>query len=221
MLGRKISYESLLGTNPKDLYWLSSEDFKTYLLARENFPLSLKDEVVCSNMSYLHIVFGIVPDGMSVATFNKILRLENFFWHRLSIGPFLPIVQESWNGAQVSEWLIRAKIVHEPKRSLISENLDGRRFLLGQVHDVLSEHEIKEMILNIQGKAYSLARNVWNLSRPSHEWCFPTRRFFNIYFDEIESESELRKAFARRYSLNFAIALKPGGIPEDFDPELE
>jgi hypothetical protein len=142
----------------KDLYLLSSDEFKACLFALRDFPLKLRDEVFRSNITFPNIVFGIVPDGMKAAAFHDLLMFKGLFYHTITAGPLLPIVQESWDGSQVADWLIQAIIVGESKRSFISKNLDGHRFLQGQVHNVLTEYEIREVNLWLQSRAISPIR---------------------------------------------------------------
>jgi hypothetical protein len=183
----------------QELFLLSSYVFKSRILCFPDFPKKWQDEVDHSNLSFLNIFFGIVPDGMKLAAFVDVTLLEVFQIRTLFTTPLLPPIQESWDGSQVADWLISAEIANESSRSDISEQLDGRRFLRGNIscsQEILRE----EAKLELRTKISSIVPLVWKLTRTSHNLCTATRQFFNMDFENISSMEELESVFKQRYS---------------------
>ena len=108
---------------------LDADEFKKKMFALHNFPRHLQDEVDRSDLSYAHIFLGIVPERMSQETFLEIIGIEELKFNKHIGLPLLPAVQLDWSGSRVADWLISGGMVNESKRSIITENLDGGRFL--------------------------------------------------------------------------------------------
>jgi hypothetical protein len=178
---------------------MNAKEFKAKLFALDDFPYSWRNEVERSNLSFMNISFGIIPNGMSQEVFLGILRLGEFLCINHIIVPLLPPIQYSWKGSQVFDWLISAKIVDESRRSIISENLDGSCFLQGLVDGILTKEEYGRADARVQVKFFLVSHIAWKLSRPSCKLCAVTRRFFNMDFEKISSEEELKAVLIRKF----------------------
>jgi hypothetical protein len=190
----------------KALFFLNVDGFKTKILAVHAFPQELRDEIFHSNMMlYMNILFGIVPDGMGMKAFLCLRQLKLFIPFGTVGKPLLPIVQNSWNGDQVADWLIGMEVVDKSKRFIISEKLDGNRFLRGRVHDILTDEDIARFNAAISVKAEFLLNDVWDISRDSQEHRSVLGRFFNMDFESILSKDELQRLLVAKYTLDFQL----------------
>jgi hypothetical protein len=193
--------ECLGDGDDRELCLLSSYDFINEIVCLPDFPKKWRDEVDHSNLTFMNILFGVVPDGMKLAAFVDVAMLEVFQIRTLFTTPFLPPIQDTWDGSQVADWLISAGIENESKRSNISNCLDGRCFLRGDDYcgvEGISEEAKSEL----RTKISSIVPLVWKLTRTSHKLCSITRQFFNMDFENISSMEELESIFKQRYSFN-------------------
>ena len=184
---------------------MDANEFKRKLFERQNFPKSLRNEVERSDLSYMHIWLGVVPNGMTLATFRELTRMEELKFNENVCMPFLPAVQYSWDGKRVADWLISGRMVDESKRSIITQKLDGRRFLQGDINRILTKEEIDEVNSKL---ARGVSKRSSRVSRcyDSHELRHAFfRRFFNMDIEGEPSRRNLVRMFKRKYSLTFRI----------------
>ena len=116
-------------------------------------------------MSYMHIWLGVVPNGMTLATFRELTRMEELKYDENVGMPLLPAVQYSWDGERVADWLISGGMVDESKRSIITENLSGRRFLQGDFNGILTNEEIDEVNSKLADGIFERSSNYFALLR--------------------------------------------------------
>jgi hypothetical protein len=182
---------------------MGTNDSKGIILALHNFPEKWREEVTRSNLSFLYISFGVVPERMNLSVFLDVLKLWKFRSNNLFALPLLPPVQDSWKGGQVADWLISARIVDESKRSIISEQLDGSRFIRGGAFDLLANEEIDKLFFELQTKISSIAPFVRNLIKGSSRQISLEGGvdFFEISFEKIPSVEEVREELTKKYSL--------------------
>jgi hypothetical protein len=189
-----------LPSNVKDWSLLSSDEFKEIILTSRDFPQYLHYEVAWSDMSFLNIYYNRVPDKMSIATFLKVKEVKTISGYA-RIFPSLPMVQNSWTGNQIADWLIAAKIVDESWRYDIAKKLDGRTFLEGRVLGVLYEKEVGKLKDKLLEFAEYISNKAWKQIESSREETSALRDFFGKNLKDFSSEEELKHDFIRTLNL--------------------
>jgi hypothetical protein len=182
---------------------MDPDDFKARVLEMPSLPRDLRDEISHSNLSFLHISFGIVPDGMTQEVFLEIIRLGEFRCCTHVRMPPLPPIQESWDGNRVADWLISADIIKESRRSIISKNLDGRRFLQGLVHDFMTEEESRRVYVIFKSRIHYLSLHIWGWIQPTCGLRSVAGRFLNMAPWKVSSAEQLKAMFWRKYPFTF------------------
>jgi hypothetical protein len=191
-----------------ELLSLDSDEFKRRALALQDIPHGIRDGISRSDMLFLNITLGIVPEGMEVDMFLNILKLQHFTYHGIEARPVVPIVQESWNGNQVVDWLISGRMVSERRRSILLEKLDGKSFREGRVQGVLSYDEILTVNASIWEKAIRLAEYVRKIAtRPGARAHSSICRLFNIDPKNVGSYKEIEQMIIEKYDLSFRLPL--------------
>src|SRR5579864_8650818 len=94
----------------------STEDFKTRILKSDIFSDIDRAEISRSDLSFSNVQFGVVPEGMGIPVFMKIIYLDRSWFNRNVVVPLLPFVHKSWTGSHLADWLISARIVDVSKR---------------------------------------------------------------------------------------------------------
>ena len=184
---------------------MNADEFKRRMFALHNFPRNLQDEVERSDLSYMHIYLGIVPNGMTLATFLEIIRTEELKFNKRIGMPLLPPVQRSWDGSQVADWLISGGMVDKSKRSIITEKLDGRRFLEGDFNGVLTKEEIEKINSRLAEGIYKRSCHVSHCFHSRALSSIFFRRFFNMEFEKEPSRRKFIRMFNQKYSITFRI----------------
>jgi hypothetical protein len=164
---------------------LSSDEFKQRLYEQSEFPSLHLDEVASSDITFLNVVYGKVPEGMSMVAFVDILGMELFTNYRDMPLPLFPIVHEAWTGCRVAEWLISAGITTESKRRAICGNLDGLCFVQGRVKGILSDDELKDLCKRLEKKVTTTFAKLWILRYGSPGLRFIIDRHFGVDLEYI------------------------------------
>jgi hypothetical protein len=146
-------WKKLVKISMKEQATITSADFKRGLTACPYLSDDESDEIRRTNVTYLHLHYGVVPDQMSIQLFTKIAAFKELSFANTPIFPLYPIVQESWSGKQLADWLISTGKVHESKHSIISEKLTGQLFLRGQVLGVLDDKSRRDIYRLLEYKA--------------------------------------------------------------------
>jgi hypothetical protein len=166
-----------LPSNVKDWSLLRPDEFKEIVLASRGFTQDLHDGIARSDMSFLNIYYNRVPDKMTMATFLKVKKIKAMSEYS-GIFPSLPMVQNSWTGSQIADWLIAAEIVDESWRYDITRKLDGRIFLEGRILEVLYEKEVGELNDKLLKFAAYISHNAWGQIKSSREESSALSDFF-------------------------------------------
>lgn len=114
--------------------------------------------------------------------FRKILDLKGPWLDSVFVMPFLPSIDDTWNGHRIAEWLIFHKIVEPSRRAFIAKNLNGKLLFEGRVHEVLNEPEIERINILLKDKLTNITDMVWSVLRSSDamELGKVIGKFFNI-----------------------------------------
>jgi hypothetical protein len=184
-----------------ELEWsmLSPEDFKKRVLALKDFPQEYRREILRFSIWFLNIKFGVVPDRMRSEAYQRLLELEEFKDYNIAPGPLLPFIQRSWDGGQVAGWLIRAKIVAESRRSIISENLNGRQIYEGQLSGILTDVEMNDAHRVLKEKISTLSKTVWDMSKSFPQLCPFISQTLDLEIERMPSVEEVHLVLKHRY----------------------
>ena len=177
------------------LLFMNADEFKEKMFALHNFPRHLRDEVDRSDLSYMHIWLGIVPERMSQETFLKIIRIEELKFNKHIGLPLLPAVQHSWSGSRVADWLISGGMVNESKRSIITEKLDGCRFLEGDINGILTKEEIDTVNSKLAKGISKRSSQVFDRFKSSPMRSAFFRRIFYMDLNHVSSTEEVERMF--------------------------
>jgi hypothetical protein len=153
----------------KDLMLLGSNDFKRHLVSFPDLSDEERGEIRCTDLTYLHLYFGVLPEKMTIPLLAKVSRFKEFQIGDKGVFPLYPIVQSSWDGGQLADWLITAKIVQESKRFEITDKLTGRHFLEGCVLGVLGENDLLKVCKKLSWKVKNVASDASELIGDSDE----------------------------------------------------
>ena len=178
---------------------MSSEDFKEKLLTSGNIPGRLKPELDRSDLSFPHVQFGVVPNGMRPKVFLDIISLIAFVILKELFFPLLPFVQSFWSGDEVAFWLESAEIVDESRRSTISENLDGDSFLKGRAREVLTEDEMRKLNVSLRKKIAFLSSHIWEWATLSDGLRSTLCRIFGVALVNVTSGNGVMKIFMKQH----------------------
>jgi hypothetical protein len=201
--------------NLEELQYLSSEDFKERLLELVHYSEEREKEVRHCSVWYINVMLGSVPYRMTQETFLDIVRIGEFKFNVCIGMPLLPVVQRSWSGSQVADWLISAESADESKRSSLSSDLNGCRFLQGNLLEYLTKEEIDQLDAKLRSKIAVFSSCIWSWSRTSHPLCAATRSCFGRDLRNVSSEDELKSINMKRCSQVFrALQLNESISPE-------
>jgi hypothetical protein len=151
----------------KQRMMLSPDEFKKGLVDSPYLSDEERNEINSTALTYLHLYFGVVPDKMTIPLLAKIARFKEFQIEEGCVFPLYPLVQSSWDGVQLADWLITANIVQESRRADIAERLTGRHFLKGCVKDILNHNDFELIYQNLAGKLAVTFANAPKLFRKS------------------------------------------------------
>jgi hypothetical protein len=184
-----------------ELEWsmLRPEEFKKRALALHDFPQEYRREVLRFSIWFLNIKFGVVPDRMRSEAYQRLLELKEFKDYNIAPRPLLPFIQRSWDGAQVADWFISAKIVDESRRSIISEKLTGRHIYEGQLNGVLTDAEIDDAHKQLKAKISVLSGLVWDMSKSLPKLRPFISETLDLEIERMSSEEEVHLVLKHRY----------------------
>ena len=143
---------------------------------------------------------------MSQETFLKIIGIEELKFNKHIGLPLLPAVRHNWSGSRVADWLISGGMVNESKRSMITEKLDGDRFLYGDINGILTKEEIDTVNSKLAKGISKRSSQVLDCFKSSPMRSAFFRRNFYMDLNLVSSTEEVERRFKQEYSPAFPIA---------------
>jgi hypothetical protein len=185
----------------KELTLLGTNDFKRLLFSFPNLSDEERTEVIGTEITYLHLYFGVVPKNMTISLLAKIARFKEFEIEEHSAFPLYPIVQSSWDGARLANWLISAGKVKESKRADITEKLTGEHFLHGYVKDILKKEDLELIYVSLADKWAFIFSSISYLLEESEELKSAICTLFNIDQKRLPIDRDIGRLLKKNYTL--------------------
>ena len=89
---------------------------------------------------------------MSQDAFLDIIRMKELGFNEALGMPLFPLVQHTWDGKRLADWMKSARLVNESRLPIIEETLDGCSFLEGGISGVLTREEIQLIDFRLRTK---------------------------------------------------------------------
>lgn len=175
-------------------------EFNAQLTESKHLHRRLNDERLCSAFSLMNLKLDVASEGTGRSKITSAMRLQDGWFDTRLLLLLQPSVQNAWNRRQLADWLIKANVTDEVRRSSVQEDLRGRIVVFDFTKEALSKEDVAIWKHKLRRRVQAIAAYAWEQAKDENGLKKGLCDFFETDFDKLHSQEELEYIIMKKWA---------------------